>query len=187
MIKQAGELEELAFCVLVAAGATESNARCVAAHLVGADLCGVETHGLWHLSGYVTAIKSRELVPDARPEILKEDATSALISGNWTFGQVAATLAMEKAITKAAQKNVSVVGLVQIHHVGRLGEYVETAAAHGMASMIWAGGFSEEAPAAVPYGGRKRVLHTNPISMGFPTGEEPPVMFDFATSVTSQP
>jgi LDH2 family malate/lactate/ureidoglycolate dehydrogenase len=133
----------------------------------------------------VTAIKSGELVPDAHPEILKEDATSALISGNWTFGQVAATLAMEKAITKADQKNVSVVGLVQIHHVGRLGEYVETAAAHGMASMIWAGGFSEEAPAAVPYGGREKVLHTNPISIGFPTAEEPPVMFDFATTVTS--
>jgi LDH2 family malate/lactate/ureidoglycolate dehydrogenase len=56
------------------------------------------------------------------------------------------------------------------------------AAAEGMLSMVWAGGYGEEAPAAVPYGGRKAVLHTNPISIGFPAGDEPPMMFDFATT-----
>lgn len=54
-----------------------------------------------------------------------------------------------------------------------------------MISMIWAGGFGEVQPAATPFGGRERWLHTNPISMGFPAGEEPNTVFDFATTTTS--
>lgn len=51
--------------------------------------------------------------------------------------------------------------------------------------MVWAGGYSEEEPATVPYGGRTRVLHTNPMAMGFPAGEEPRMMFDYATTAMS--
>ena len=76
-------------------------------------------------------------------------------------------------------------GIVQAHHIGRLGEYVELAAAHGMIGMVWAGGQSEETPHAVPYGGRQRVLHTNPLAVGFPAGEDPPIMFDFSTTALS--
>ena len=54
-----------------------------------------------------------------------------------------------------------------------------------MISMVWAEGLSEEAPATVPYGGRAQVLHTNPIAMGFPAAEEPPMMFDYATAALS--
>jgi LDH2 family malate/lactate/ureidoglycolate dehydrogenase len=142
----------------------------------------VDTHGLWHLAGYVAAIRRGELLPAASPAILKEGPTSALITGNWTFGQAAAKFAMETAIAKAAEHGVAVVGVVQAHHVGRLGHFVEMAARRQMISMVWAGGYGEEQPAAVPYGGRERLLHTNPIAMGFPANEEPPMMIDYATT-----
>ena len=169
----------------MAAGAEDRNAEDVAEHLVMSNLSGVDTHGVWHVLGYVTAIKAREILPAARPEILKETATSAQVSGHWTFGQVTAKYAMELAIEKAKEQNVAVVGLVQTHHIGRLGHYVELAAAEGMVSMVWAGGYSEEEPVAAPYGGRARVLHTNPISIGFPADEESPMMFDWATTALS--
>ncbi|MAG34799.1 MAG: hypothetical protein CL878_00895 [Dehalococcoidia bacterium] len=89
------------------------------------------------------------------------------------------------AIVKARTTNIAVVGVVQAHHIGRLGEYVELAAASGMIGMVWAGGRSEETPHAVPYGGRKRVLHTNPLAIGFPNDGGAPVMFDFSTTALS--
>jgi LDH2 family malate/lactate/ureidoglycolate dehydrogenase len=85
-------------------------------------------------------------------------------------------------LEKAAQQGMAIVSIVQCHHIGRLGEYAEMAAAKGMISMIWGGGYSEEAPAAVPFGGRARVLSTNPVAMGFPAGREERMMFDFATT-----
>ena len=143
IIKTEEELHELAREILLAAGADERNALGVAEHLVAANLCGVDTHGVWHLPVYVKYIKAGEIVPTAWPEILKETPMSALITGHWTFGHVAARYAMEVAIDKATEHNVAVVAVVQVNHIGRLGHYIEMAAAKGMISMVWAGGLSE--------------------------------------------
>ena len=184
-IKTADELHTLVQEIFLAAGADDRNAEELAAHLVSANLSGVDTHGVWHVKGYVEAIQAADILADARPEILEETPTHALISGNWTFGQVTAKYGMEIAIQKAQTQNVAVVGLVQMHHIGRLGHYVEMAAAEDTIGMVWAGGYSEEQPATVPYGGREPVLHTNPIAIGFPGGEESPMMFDWATTALS--
>jgi len=126
-----------------------------------------------------------EIVPDALPEVKVESPTSALVTGHWTFGQVAAKYATEKAIEKALQHSMSVVSLIQSHHLGRLGEYVEMASAKGLVSMIFGGGYAEENPVAVPYGGVRRTLSTNPIAMGFPGGDGDGMLFDFATTAAS--
>ena len=185
IIKKADELRRVIRKILMAAGADERNAHRVAEALVSANLSGVDTHGLWHLPHYVAAIKEGHIVPTAWPEILTENPTSTLVGGNWTFGHVTAKYAMETAIEKAQKQNIAVVGAVQVHHTGRLGEYAEMAACKGMVGMIWNGGLAEEAPVAVPYGGRKRVLSTNPIAMGFPAGEETPMIMDYATTAVS--
>src|ERR1051326_1668112 len=186
VVKSASELETFARGVLVAAGVSEQNAARVAEALVASNLCGVDTHGVWHLPGYVDSLKKGEIHPLSRPGILSQTPNTALISGGWTFGHVGAKFATEVAIEKARKSDMSLVGLVQAHHIGRLGEYVELAASSGLISMIWAGGFSEDVPAAAPFGGRERVLHTNPIAMAFPSdGGGPSMMFDFATTALS--
>ncbi len=185
MTKSADELKNLVIRMLVAAKTDQENARVVAEHLITANLSGVDTHGVWQLPGYIAAIQAGELAPAARPEIVQETATSALVRGNWTFGQVAAKFAMEQAIAKAAEHGMALVGLVESHHIGRVGEYAEMAASEKMISMICAGGFAEKRPVVVPHGGRTAVLGTNPMAMGFPAGEGPRMLFDFATAASS--
>ena len=90
MIKSADELKQLVTRMLVAADADEANAGVVAEHLVAANLSGVDTHGVWQLPGYIAAIQAGELAAAARPEMVRETATSVLVTGNWTFGQVSA-------------------------------------------------------------------------------------------------
>ena len=179
------ELEALIKKILLAVGADERNADGVAEHLVSSQLSGVDTHGIWQLPGYVTAVKKEEILPTAWASIRQETPNSALVSGNWGFGQPACRYAMEVAIKKAESGNVAVVSLVEIHHTGRLGYYAEMAAKEGKISLILSGGYGVEAPAAMPYGGRDRVLHTNPISMGFPAGDGSPMIVDYATSAAS--
>jgi LDH2 family malate/lactate/ureidoglycolate dehydrogenase len=176
------ELAALAREILERAGADEENASIVANHLAAADECGVHSHGIVHLPGYVEDIHAGRLEPVAKSKVIRDERTYGLVSGNWTFGQVAAEDATALAIAKAREAGIAVVGLVECHHIGRLGHFVEMAAEQGAISMVWAGGYAEEDPHSAPYGGRERVLGTNPIAFGFPGGEEPPMSFDFATT-----
>lgn len=185
VVKTADELHQFVKEIAVAAGADERNADRLAEALVSSNLCGVDTHGVRHLPGYVQGIQKGEIKPTLWPEILTENAHSAVIKGNWTFGHVSAKYAIDVAIEKAQKNDIAIVAAVELHHIGRLGEYAELAAEHKLIALIWAGGFAETVPAAAPYGGRARLLHTNPIAMGFPAGEETPMIIDFATTAIS--
>jgi LDH2 family malate/lactate/ureidoglycolate dehydrogenase len=184
-LKTPEQLHDLASAVLAAAGASQESADIVAEHLVSANLSGVDTHGVRHIPGYVRDIAAGFIEGKAQPTTLRSGPSSLLVSGNWTFGQVAARYATELGIERALDSGVFAVGLVQCHHIGRLGYYTELAAEKGLVAQVWAGGYSEEAPTTVPFGGRQRLLNTNPISMAFPSGSGHPMMFDFATTSLS--
>ena len=176
------ELHSLVSNILQAVGADERNADRVAEALVSSNLAGVDTHGVLHLPRYVEYVQDGEIEPTAWPKVLSETPATALVSGNWGFGHVTAKYAMELAIEKGREQGIAIVGIVQAHHIGRLGEYAELAASEGMIGLVWAGGYGEQKPMAVPFGGRKPVLHTNPLAMGFPAGDEPTIVLDFATT-----
>jgi LDH2 family malate/lactate/ureidoglycolate dehydrogenase len=185
MIVSSAEVSKLVTDIFLHEGASLSNAECVAEHLVSANLSGVDSHGVWHVPGYVAAIRRKEIVPGASPAVLTESPASLLVTGHWTFGQVATEYALDLVLKKAQHAGIAVASIVQAYHVGRLGDYAETAAEHGMIAMVWAAGLAEVRPAVVPYGGSKRVFGTNPLAMGFPAGKQPRVMFDFATSAAA--
>ena len=182
--KTADELYQLTREVLLAAGASESNAGRVAEALVSSHLAGHDSHGVQHLPRYVENVRAGQLQPAAQPVTVQETACSALVRGNWTFGHVSAEFAMRLALEKSAVENVSIVTLVEVNHIGRLGEYGEMAAADNQVGLVVAGGAGAIQPAAVPFGGSRPVLHTNPVAMGFPAGESPMIV-DFATTATS--
>ncbi len=189
ILKTAEELHRIVKSMLLAAGAGEEHAEIVAEHLVASELAGVETHGIRPIWLYFKNIREGQLQPAASPEILEETATSALISGGWTFGHVAAKFGMEMAIEKAAKSNIAIVSLVQLHHIGRVGFYGEMAAAAGMIGITVGAGYCMSGRRAAPYGGRERLLDTNPISIGFPNPSEPDqrtMLLDYATTFRAQ-
>ena len=181
----AEQLRQLGIDVFKAAGASEANAVRVASALVDSNLAGHDSHGVIHIPRYVDFIHKGFIVPDARPTIIQESPTTALVSCNWTFGQVGAEFATRLGIAKARQSKVAMIGLVQVNHIGRLGEYSEMAIAEGMAAIVAAGGFFKDSGQAAPYGGAKRAIGTNPISIGFPGGETTGMMLDFATTAVA--
>lgn len=172
--------------LFVAAGASEANAKRVTASLVSASLAGHDSHGVIRFVQYVKAIEAGHVRGGGRPRIVKESDCSALVDGDWTFGQVGAELCMKTAIEKSKQQGVALCGLVRSYHIGRLGEYSEMACDAGVIGMVAMGGFGGKdgrfMSGVAPYGGARASFSTNPISFGLPAGEMPPVMVDFATS-----
>ena len=99
--KTAEELRQLTRQILEAAGAVPDQAEIVAEHLVLANLRGVDSHGVWHIQGYVQAIQDGHIRVAAEPKIARETPASALVRGDWAFGHVVARFGMQTAIDKA--------------------------------------------------------------------------------------
>ncbi len=175
----ADELRQTATTIFRAAGADPEPTAILVEHLVDANLAGHDSHGVLRIPAYVQAMKRGRIQPNARPEILRETAVSALVDGRWTFGQVSARYGAEVAIAKAKAAGVAVVGVIRSNHIGRLGTYPTLAAQQGVVLMVTVGGLGRS---VAPYGGRQGAFGTNPLSFGFPSGEHPDVLVDFATS-----
>ena len=177
------DLHDVVRRILDAAGASAENASRMADALVKSNVRGVDTHGVFHLAMYVKAVQDGKLDATTSPTIVRETPNTALVDGNRTFGHVAAKFATDVAVRKAKEHDVAVVGLVRSEHIGRLGEYAEMAAAAGVVSIICGAGYSLlGSKVAAPYGGSKGLLSSNPIAMGFPGGDEPAMVFDYATT-----
>ncbi len=165
-------------------GASEAAAWCVANSLVGADLAGVYSHGIMRIPHYYRQLQAGWLQPTHEPTVSRETATLAFVEGNWGFGQPAAHLGLDLALAKARSEGIAAAGIIHSGHIGRLGEYAEKAAAQNMIALVFAssGPFGGQ---LAPYGGVEQTLGTNPIAAGVPTGERPPFVMDFASSVVA--
>ena len=181
----ADRLRSLVVDTLVGAGSPEAPAAVVANHLMLADSSGVRTHGVIQLPQYLEQIEAGELLPDVLPRVARSDPPRELIDGGRGFGQVAAEHAVDRGIALAADAGLALVGLVRANHIGRLGHYVERACAADMACLVWGGGYGAITPRAVPFGGRDAALDTNPLAIGVPLGDRPPLVVDFATTALS--
>jgi uncharacterized oxidoreductase len=180
---QANELTTLSRKILISAGASFDEADTVAKLLVRANLSGVDSHGVFtYLHNYVQGIRTGQIKPGARIEILNETPSTALFNGNLGFGQVTAVKAMQLAIEKARNTGVSAVAIFNCNHIGRLADYSRMAVKNGMIAFVAA----NSDPCVAPYGGKKAVLSTAPLSWGIPTHSERPIIVDLATSAVAE-
>lgn len=178
------QLHDIGYAILQAAGTPAEEAQIVMEHLVGANLAGHDSHGIILLPTYINRVKLGHIVPGALLQIERETATTAHLNGNWGFGYVVTTRAMEMAIAKAQEHNVAAITIYQQGHVGRLADYPLMAARAGMIGLITCD--SGRAPKSVaPFGGRVARLGTNPLSVAFPSDLEGPIFLDMATSAVA--
>jgi LDH2 family malate/lactate/ureidoglycolate dehydrogenase len=188
--RSVAELRQVTETIFKAAGAPADLATEMADALVGANLAGHDSHGVIRIPAYLRQIAEGQLVPDARPEVIKETATTALVDGKWTFGHVAAKYGTSVAIRKAKESGTACVSVVRANHIGRVGQWASQAAAEDVIAMVVVGGSGGSAKggrgAAAPFGGAAPAYSTNPIAIGMPGGEMPDMLIDFATTVVAE-
>lgn len=188
--RSAAELRQVTEKIFTGAGAPADLATEMAEALVGANLAGHDSHGVIRIPAYLRLIAEGRLDPKARPEVVKETATTALVDGKWTFGHVAAKYGTSVAIKKAKEAGSAVVSIVRCNHIGRLGQWASQAAAEDVIALVTVGGGGGGANAvrnsAAPFGGAEGAFSTNPISIGMPGGETPDMLVDFATTVVAE-
>ena len=178
------QLKSISISIFKAIGIPEAKAETVANLIIEANLAGHDSHGLLRLPQYVLAVQANTIDPDADIEIVSQTPSTALIDGHWGFGQVVATQAMEIAIEKAKTHAITAVNVYNSNHIGRLADYVLTAAQAGMVGLLFLNGHGADQGVA-PWGGIARRLGTNPLACAIPTQQEAPILIDLTTSTVA--
>ena len=181
--RTADDLRRLMRALLEAVGTPAEAARFVGDSLVDANLAGHDSHGVIRILHYLEMVEAGEVFPTATPALLGTDGATARIDGGWGWGQLAMQLATETAIELARQFGLGAAAVARSYHIGRVASYVEQIAHAGMIGLAT----SNAGPAVAPYGGRDRVMGTNPIAWAAPRGEgKTPICLDVATSSVAE-
>ena len=178
----AERLRAIGVSLLEAASVPQADARLVADSLVEANLRGVDSHGVQHLSVYMERIRHGVVELHPTFPVLSEDRGTALLDGQNSLGQVAAMRAMELAIDKARDAGIGLVGVRKTNHCGMLAYFTMRAMREGMVGFATCNG-----PVVMaPWGGKDKMLSNNPICFAIPTGDQPPIVLDMANSVAAK-
>ena len=175
------DLTKVCVRILRALGASAEEANIIANQLIEANLKGQDGHGVLMLPYYAKQVQAGKFRFGVDFEVVHETLSSALINGNWGFGQVISTKAMELAIEKAKRQSISLVGIFNCNHIGLVAHYPMMAIKHDMIGIT----ICNAVPQVAPYGGRARKMGTNPISIAIPSKEEKPIVLDMATSIVA--
>ena len=175
-------LERFVTALFVELDVLPEHARITATRLLEADLRGRTGHGIIRVPQYVKRIEGGGI--NFRPDIQirRDTPVSALVDGDNGLGQVVMTMAAETAVEKAADIGMAWVGTVHSNHAGAAGVYADMALKRDMISIYTAVASANVMP---PWGGRRRLLGTNPISIAIPGGVESGFQLDIATTVAS--
>ena len=170
----AGALESLGF--------SERNAADCGRLMVDSDLAGFHTHGIFRLAQYVKRIRAGgiNVSPDIR--IVHEAPATAVVDGDNAMGHLVMQYAADVAIRKAKDAGCAWVGARHSNHAGAAATYVAMAAEHDMVALYGTNGSANH---MAPWGSTDLLLGTNPIAAAVPGLEEPPVVMDIATTVSS--
>ncbi len=175
-------LEKFISSVLEAYRVQAEHAHICATQMIAADLRGMHGHGIYRLPSYCQRLEEGgyNLHPDIK--IKRETPVSAIVDGDNGLGQAVVTKAVELAISKAQKNGLAWIGIRGSNHAGAGGVYAAMTLPHDLISMYMAVGNANHMP---PWGGVDLLLSTNPIAFAIPTGDEPPIVLDMATTVAS--
>jgi LDH2 family malate/lactate/ureidoglycolate dehydrogenase len=118
----------------------------------------------------------------ARPRVVRDLPSLALMDGGASLGHPVAAAAMALAADKALAAGIGAVGVFNSHHFGAAGHYARLAAARGVVALITS---SARTVLMVPTRGAIPRLGSNPIAFAAPTRDGPPVVLDMATTTVA--
>ncbi len=172
------DLQHWITSVLQKSGLRAEDANIAADTLVSTSLRGVDTHGVLYTQRTVWRVLNGEANPTPNVRVVQEGPATALMDADNGLGIVASVSAMRKAIEKARDSGVGVVGVRNSKHFGAAAHYALLAAGEGMIGLS----ATNVEPVMAPWGSRSLYLGNNPFAIAAPGGIAGGVVLDIATS-----
>ncbi len=169
--------------ILRAKGTPEHIADVVAESLVLSNQRGHASHGFIRVSQYCDWIDRGWTRPAGEPERYGDRPHVVQVDGHFGFGQYVGRLATDWAIEQARDGHC-VLTIKRSGHLGRMGEFMEQAAAAGLVCFSFTNTHGGGLVTA-PFGGAERRLGANPLAAGAPLPAAASASTDAASSAGS--
>ncbi len=174
--------KNLAIQTLTKNGFSQQEAEYITENCLEGELTNKKAHGFMRIPILISMVqKGRIKVGGKDIFIAKETPVSLLINGKGKTGLYVINKALELALNKVKDSGMMIVGTTNTAPMsGLIGQYARKATDK---DLIFIGMNNSPARTSgiVPHGSIKRILGTNPLTIGIPTNELP-VILDMASS-----
>lgn len=167
---------------LINAGVCHEHANIIGDCFATADLYGVFTHGGAVLPNHLKRVKNGSYNLSPKFIVERETTAFAVIDGDNAIGPVSADYCMKYAVEKSKESGVFFVFSRNNNTFGPAFYYPLKAAEKGYIGIICSNSPAQMAP----FGGKERLLGTNPFAAVIPVPGSDPIIIDMATSVVAK-
>jgi ureidoglycolate dehydrogenase (NAD+) len=163
-------------------GFNEQDAEIAAQVFVRTDMRGVHTHGVYYLARYAPLFSAGGIRPGARPSVVRETASTAVLDGDGGLGHVVTWRACDIAAAKARAAGSATVLVRNSNHFGAAGIYALKLAEEGLIGIVG----SNAPPVLTAPGGVGKAVSNAPTAYGFPDPDgNGTIVLDIAMSVAA--
>ena len=161
------EIEDLATAALLAAGASQEQARPLAAAIAAAEADGIASHGLAYLPTYCEHLRCGKVDGKAVPVVTKPKPALVVVDAKSGFAHPAIDAGFKSLIPLARELGLAGMAVRNSYNCGVLRYHTERLASAGLLGL----GFTNAPASIAPFGGRKAVIGTNPFAIAAPDGK----------------
>lgn len=171
-------LHDITYELLVKSGLPADQAGTAADCFVEADMCGNSTHGVVVLPSHIDKLKKGSYNVNPGLAIVREGGAFAVIDADNAIGPVSAAHCMGYAMERCREAGIFTVFSRNSNTYGPAFYYTQLAAKENLIGIT----FCNSPAAMAPWGGKDKLLGTNPFSVAVPCAENSPVVLDMAMS-----
>jgi delta1-piperideine-2-carboxylate reductase len=182
MIMTEAALAALIARVFEREGMSAGNAALVAAVVAAAERDGAASHGLLRMAGYTATLRSGWVDGAAQPVVSRAAPAVIAVDASNGFAQVAMAAARERAMQAVREVGMASICIRNSHHFAALWPDVEPFAEQGLVALTMVNARGR----IVVWGGKRKVLGTNPMAFAAPRAGGPPLVWDQASSLRAQ-
>jgi (2R)-3-sulfolactate dehydrogenase (NADP+) len=150
--------------------------------VVASEAEGIHSHGLARLPTYCEHARCGKIDGQVTPSAEQVAPAAVLADARDGFAHPAIDLGMELFLPLASKTGIAALGVTNSYNCGVCGYHVERIAETGLVAL----GFVNAPASIAPWGGRKAVFGTNPLSCAVPREGAPPIVIDQSSSVVAK-